>query len=192
VRNKLHPDLVARLPQRGSDLTAVPLLRPGRRHLRAIVLMIVDGGLSDHQRDSVNQPPGAFVPFCARRKRSGCRAQSPPPASRDVRNTCTTPSTIASLLGCRLYLWSHICGRMTLTRADWDEVLLELTETLATAGVGEIRADEGAAASYRPRYNVAPARRHPILRTAGGPARLGFALWWRRSSRRAGFRPRRA
>ena len=70
-----------------------------------------------------------------------------------------------------------MCGRMTLTRADWDEVLLELTETLATAGVGDIRADEGAAASYRPRYNVAPAQRHPILRTVGGPARLGFALW---------------
>ena len=34
---------------------------------------------------------------------------------------------------------------MTLTRADWDEVLLELTETLATAGVGDVHADEGAA-----------------------------------------------
>ena len=76
-----------------------------------------------------------------------------------------------------LHLRSRMCGRMTLTRADWDEVVLELTETLAPAGVGPIRADDGAAASYRPRFNVAPAQCHPILRTSGGPARLGFALW---------------
>jgi putative SOS response-associated peptidase YedK len=66
---------------------------------------------------------------------------------------------------------------MTLTRADWDEVLLELTETLVPAGVTGIRADEGAAAAYRPRYNAAPTQYHPILRTGAGPARLGFALW---------------
>ena len=66
---------------------------------------------------------------------------------------------------------------MTLTRADWDEVLLELTETLVPAGVTDIREDEGAAAYYRPRYNVAPTQAHPILRGVAGPARLGFALW---------------
>ena len=77
----------------------------------------------------------------------------------------------------RLYLRSRMCGRMTLTRADWDEVLLELTETLVPAGVTDIRADEGAAAYYRPRYNVAPTQAHPILRGVAGPARLGFALW---------------
>jgi len=70
-----------------------------------------------------------------------------------------------------------MCGRMTLTRADWDEVLLELTATLATAGLTDIGTDEGAAASYRPRFNVAPAQHHPILRTVGETARLGFAQW---------------
>ncbi len=70
-----------------------------------------------------------------------------------------------------------MCGRMTLTRPDWDQLLDELSEALAHAGVGRISADEGAAALYRPRYNVAPAQIHPVLRTVGGHARLGFALW---------------
>jgi len=93
---------------------------------------------------------------------------------------------------CRLYLRSRMCGRMTLTRADWDEVLLELTETLVPAGVTDIRADEGAAASYRPRYNVAPTQAHPILRGVAGPARLGFASGgcWRAA--RQGSRDQRA
>jgi len=75
------------------------------------------------------------------------------------------------------YLRIHMCGRMTLTRVDWDEVILELTETLVPAGVSGIRADNGAAVSYRSRYNVAPAQPHPILRADAGAARLGFALW---------------
>jgi putative SOS response-associated peptidase YedK len=66
---------------------------------------------------------------------------------------------------------------MTLTRRDWDELLDQLTEALANDGVGRISADEGAASLYRPRYNVAPAQPHPILRSVGGHARLGFALW---------------
>lgn len=52
------------------------------------------------------------------------------------------------------------------------ETTITAASRVATAGVGDIDADEGAAASYRPRYNVAPAQRHPILRTVGGPARL--------------------
>jgi putative SOS response-associated peptidase YedK len=70
-----------------------------------------------------------------------------------------------------------MCGRMTLTRPDWDELLVELTEALANAGVRRISADEGAASLYRPRYNVAPAQPHPVLRSVGGHASLGFALW---------------
>jgi putative SOS response-associated peptidase YedK len=66
---------------------------------------------------------------------------------------------------------------MTLTRPDWDQLLDELTEALAHAGVGRISADEGSAVLYRPRYNVAPAQPHPVLRNVGGHARLGFALW---------------
>jgi hypothetical protein len=57
---------------------------------------------------------------------------------------------------------------MTLTRGDWDELLVELTEALANASVGCIGADQGAASLYRPRYNVAPAQHHPVLRSVGG------------------------
>ena len=70
-----------------------------------------------------------------------------------------------------------MCGRMTLTRLDWDQLLDELSRDLAHEGVGRISADEGAAAQYRPRYNVAPAQPHPVLRTVAGHARSGFALW---------------
>jgi putative SOS response-associated peptidase YedK len=70
-----------------------------------------------------------------------------------------------------------MCGRMTLTRSDWDELLVELTEALAKTSLGRISVDEGAASLYRPRYNVAPVQHHPFLRSQGGQARLGFALW---------------
>ena len=61
-----------------------------------------------------------------------------------------------------------MCGRMTLTRPDWEQLLDELTQDLAHDGVGPISADEGAAALYRPRYNVAPAQPHPVLRSRVG------------------------
>ena len=70
-----------------------------------------------------------------------------------------------------------MCGRMTLTRSDWDELLAELIAALAHARGGRISVDEGAAALYRPRYNVAPAQHHPILRGEGGQMKLGFAFW---------------
>ena len=67
---------------------------PKRYTVRTEFLRLT-GGLSDHQRARVNQPPGVLVPFCARQKRSGCRAQSSSPASCDVRNTCTFPAALS-------------------------------------------------------------------------------------------------
>ena len=68
-----------------------------------------------------------------------------------------------------------MCGRMTLTRREWDDVLTELAALLA--GAGPLAVDEGAAAQYRPRYNVAPSQRHPIVRQNSGRPALGFAEW---------------
>jgi hypothetical protein len=42
--------------------------------------------LSDYQRIGANQAPSVLRPFCARQKRSGCRAQFPPFESRNLRN----------------------------------------------------------------------------------------------------------
>ena len=68
-----------------------------------------------------------------------------------------------------------MCGRMTLTRREWDDVLSELAALLA--GAGPLAIDEGAAALYRPRYNVAPSQPHPIVRAQTGRRKVGFATW---------------
>jgi putative SOS response-associated peptidase YedK len=68
-----------------------------------------------------------------------------------------------------------MCGRMTLTRREWDDVLSELAALLA--GAGPLAVDQGAAALYRPRYNVAPSQPHPIVRRKSGRPGLGFAEW---------------
>src|SRR5262245_45737050 len=52
-----------------------------------------------------------------------------------------------------------MCGRMTLGRRDLDEVADELAAMLDV--------DAGAAAAFRPRYNVAPTDRHPFVRARG-------------------------
>ena len=68
-----------------------------------------------------------------------------------------------------------MCGRMTLTLREWDDVLSELAALLA--GAGPLAVDAGAAALYRPRYNVAPSQRHPIVRQKTGRPGMGFAEW---------------
>jgi len=68
-----------------------------------------------------------------------------------------------------------MCGRMTLTRREWDDVLSELAEALTAAGT--LAAEPGAATLYRPRYNVAPTQPHPIVRKASGRLTLGFSTW---------------
>jgi putative SOS response-associated peptidase YedK len=64
---------------------------------------------------------------------------------------------------------------MTLTLREWDDVLSELAALLA--GAGTLVVDQGAAALYRPRYNVAPSQRHPIVRQKTGRPGMGFAEW---------------
>ena len=68
-----------------------------------------------------------------------------------------------------------MCGRMTLTRREWDDVMSELAALLA--GAGPLAVDQGAAALYRPRYNVAPSQQHPIVHQKSGCPELGFAEW---------------
>ena len=68
-----------------------------------------------------------------------------------------------------------MCGRMTLTRREWDDVLSELAALFA--GAGPLAVDQGATALYRPRYNVAPTQQHPIVRQKSGRPGLGFAEW---------------
>jgi putative SOS response-associated peptidase YedK len=69
----------------------------------------------------------------------------------------------------KLLDWRRMCGRMTLAWSDLDEVAGALEAIYAP----ELRAQ------YRPRYNVAPTDRHPIvsLDGAGSVRRLGFAAW---------------
>jgi putative SOS response-associated peptidase YedK len=62
---------------------------------------------------------------------------------------------------------TEMCGRMTLSRRE----LAELADELDALPV------EGAAAAYRPRYNVAPTDVHPIVRLYGGRRRLEPAGW---------------
>jgi putative SOS response-associated peptidase YedK len=64
---------------------------------------------------------------------------------------------------------------MTLTHRDWDELLSELAELLP--GAGQLAVDEGAAALYRPRYNVAPSQPHPIVRLEAKRRSIGFSTW---------------
>jgi putative SOS response-associated peptidase YedK len=64
---------------------------------------------------------------------------------------------------------------MTLTTREWDEVLSELATLLV--GAGSLAGDPGAAALYRPRYNVAPSQPHPIVRRKTGQPEIGFANW---------------
>jgi putative SOS response-associated peptidase YedK len=69
-----------------------------------------------------------------------------------------------------------MCGRMTLTRRDLDEVADELEAVNCRPRGG--RLPPGMAASYRPRFNVAPTDNHPMLRLRGSSAReLVPALW---------------
>ena len=70
-----------------------------------------------------------------------------------------------------------MCGRMTLTLFSWSEVLRELEEVLAAAGVDRAGADEEAPSHYRPRYNIAPAQPHMVLRRFEGRARLCIGRW---------------
>ena len=67
----------------------------------------------------------------------------------------------------RRYTLADMCGRMTLTRRELIEVADEL----------EAAFDAGAAAAYRPRYNVAPTDTHPVLRLREGARWLEPARW---------------
>jgi putative SOS response-associated peptidase YedK len=60
-----------------------------------------------------------------------------------------------------------MCGRMTLAWSDLDEVAAALEATY----------DEDARALYRPRYNIAPTDRHPVLVLRDGARRLTVAGW---------------
>jgi putative SOS response-associated peptidase YedK len=64
-----------------------------------------------------------------------------------------------------------MCGRMTLTQNELDEVV----DGLEAALEGDLRV------SYRARYNVAPTDTHPVLRLVDGQRRLGPGKWgWNR------------
>ena len=56
---------------------------------------------------------------------------------------------------------------MTLSKRELAEIADELAAII----------DAGAAAAYRPRYNVAPTDAHPILRMVNGERRLELARW---------------
>ena len=71
----------------------------------------------------------------------------------------------------------QMCGRMNMTLVNWSEVLRELTEILADEGVDGLGADDEALSLYRPRYNVAPAQEHMVLRRFEGRARLSLGRW---------------
>src|SRR5690348_21818 len=60
-----------------------------------------------------------------------------------------------------------MCGRMTLTRRELAEIADEL----------EALFDAETAASYRPRYNVAPTDIHPVLRLTDRGRWLEPARW---------------
>jgi putative SOS response-associated peptidase YedK len=60
-----------------------------------------------------------------------------------------------------------MCGRMSLSKPDWEAVRALL----------EAEPDADEAAAFRPRYNVAPTQPHPILRRDGERRRLGRATW---------------
>jgi putative SOS response-associated peptidase YedK len=76
-----------------------------------------------------------------------------------------------------------MCGRMTMTLVNWNEVLREFKEILAAAGVDAAGVDadgmdaDEALSLYRPRYNIAPAQAHLVLRRFEGRARLCMARW---------------
>jgi putative SOS response-associated peptidase YedK len=60
-----------------------------------------------------------------------------------------------------------MCGRLTLIKDDLDAVATSLNATVSA----ETRAE------YRPRYNVAPTDRHPLLRPAVGAPLLHLETW---------------
>src|SRR4051812_34140939 len=60
-----------------------------------------------------------------------------------------------------------MCGRMTLTRRELQEIADELGAAFAPE----------TAAAHHPRYNVAPTDPHPVLRLVGGGRRLETARW---------------
>ncbi len=60
-----------------------------------------------------------------------------------------------------------MCGRFTLTTADYEHVAQALDADF----------DPEAAAAWRPRFNVAPTDRHPVLVRDDGRRRLALATW---------------
>src|SRR5437868_1842585 len=60
-----------------------------------------------------------------------------------------------------------MCGRMTLSKRELAEIADELAAIV----------DAGAAAAYRPRYNIAPTDVHVILRMVDGQRHLEPARW---------------
>jgi putative SOS response-associated peptidase YedK len=66
-----------------------------------------------------------------------------------------------------------MCGRMTLTLREFDEVLAALVHVLADT----VAVDEGTAAQYRPRYNAAPTQPLLVIRRSGEHPVLGVGLW---------------
>lgn len=66
-----------------------------------------------------------------------------------------------------------MCGRMTLTLGEFDEVLAALADLL----LDPVTVDEGTAAQYRPRYNAAPTQPHLVVRCANDHPVLGVGLW---------------
>ena len=66
------------------------------------------------------------------------------------------------------YTCKRMCGRMTLTNADWAEVAEELSAAVAPEVLGQLR----------PRFNVAPTQLHPVIANTGnGNASLCMATW---------------
>ncbi len=66
-----------------------------------------------------------------------------------------------------------MCGRMTLTLREFDEVLAQLAGLLADT----IAVDQGTAAQYRARYNAAPTQPHLVVRREQERMVLGVGLW---------------
>ncbi len=70
-----------------------------------------------------------------------------------------------------------MCGRMTLAWQNLDDVANEIGAVYAAAPAAGAGGPSEMHAQYRPRYNVAPTDRHPIVRTVEGQRQLGFASW---------------
>jgi len=64
-----------------------------------------------------------------------------------------------------------------MTLVNWSEVLRELREILAAASVDSPVPDDETLVHYRPRYNIAPAQEHLVLRRFEDRARLCVGRW---------------